>query len=334
METTVEVMRGVLPQVLDGRLIQLYNEGDEATRAEVQVALDLLTGTMDRACSAVPCLAGVRRTSVQVGSMDAAWFTPDELHDCTASAPVILYFHGGAYLTCSVNTHARLVSALARSSLARVLAVNYRLSPAAKFDQILEDAMEALEFLLASGVPAERIVVAGDSAGGHLALALCATLVQRRPHLVPGGCLALSPWIDTHMSLLDPSDSWQQNREMDYLGFFVGSSPHALIFGDGACHPLDNLLKLPDHVLAKLPPTLIQVGSNECLLSEITTFAQRMGPRATLDVYGGMVHVFQMFLDLEERAADALAALGAHVRSCTADTRDTKVLSSSTNATK
>jgi hypothetical protein len=61
------------------------------------------------------------------------------------------------------------------------------------------------------------------------------------------------------MSLLDPSDSWQQNREMDYLGFFVGSSPHALIFGDGACHPLDNLLKLPDHVLAKLPPTLIQV---------------------------------------------------------------------------
>jgi hypothetical protein len=66
----------------------------------VQVALDLLTGTMDRACSAVPCLAGVRRTSVQVGSMDAAWFTPDELHDCTASAPVILYFHGGAYLTC------------------------------------------------------------------------------------------------------------------------------------------------------------------------------------------------------------------------------------------
>jgi acetyl esterase/lipase len=92
-----------------------------------------------------------------------------------------------------------MLSALAKTSSARILAVNYRLAPAAKFDEILADGMAAFDYLLDAGVSPKKILVGGDSAGGHLALSVCATLAQSRPQLMPVGCLALSPWIDTHM---------------------------------------------------------------------------------------------------------------------------------------
>jgi len=132
LEMTVEIMSATLPNILDPRLIKLYRQGDAETRSQVEAALEILTNQLDTAAASVPCAPGVSRENVKVGTLDAAWFTPDELSPASETSfeddpnPVVLYFHGGAYLTASINTHTRLTSTLAKEAQARILSVKYR----------------------------------------------------------------------------------------------------------------------------------------------------------------------------------------------------------------
>eukprot|EP00238_Polyblepharides_amylifera_P000272 CAMPEP_0196573120 /NCGR_PEP_ID=MMETSP1081-20130531/3065_1 /TAXON_ID=36882 /ORGANISM="Pyramimonas amylifera, Strain CCMP720" /LENGTH=465 /DNA_ID=CAMNT_0041890713 /DNA_START=292 /DNA_END=1689 /DNA_ORIENTATION=+ len=328
-EVIVEAMRAYLPKVLDRSLIQLYEHGDAHTREQITLALEEMTRTIEVASAAIPPVKGVNKVPARVGGMTGMWLLPPTYRpqdnprlppDSAGGEKVdksqgcVLYFHGGAYLTACAGSHTRLTSGLARAAERPVLAVNYRLAPRNKFEDILADAVEAYEHLLACGYLAKNIIIGGDSAGGHLALSLCAHLATLKSESMPGGVVAFSPWIDLHISMTAEKDSWELQKEIDYLGFALGSSPAPIIYGDGENRLFDNLLELPASVLEQFPPVLIQVGSNEVLFTEIQLFKSRLGHGCKLEVYEGMVHVFQMFDSLEPKAELAVSEAGIFIQ--------------------
>lgn len=120
----------------------------------------------------------------------AAWLDPPD-----AAGAILLYFHGGGFVFGSLSTHGNHIGALARASCARTLAIEYRLAPEAPAPAALNDAVAAYRFLLAEGISSDRIVLAGDSAGGTLVLGVLIALRDSGAPL-PAAGVALSPWVD------------------------------------------------------------------------------------------------------------------------------------------
>lgn len=222
----------------------------------------------------------------------------------------ILYFHGGAYAIGSAELSAGLASELGRRSSAAVYSVDYRLAPENPHPAALSDAVAAYRGLLSEGVPAEQIVLAGESAGGGLALALAVRITSESlPR--PAGIYLASPWVDlttsgrsmvSHASL-DPSvtPDGLRRRSVDYVG---GADP-----GDPAVSPL-----FAD--LTGLPPMLIQVGGNEVLLEDSTRLASNaaaQGVEVTLQVTPEVPHVFVGFAGMLDEADAALDSAGAFI---------------------
>jgi acetyl esterase/lipase len=226
---------------------------------------------------------------------------------------MILYLHGGAYALGSINVHRELLARLARATHMRVLAVDYRLAPEHPYPAALEDTAAAYRWALDAGCAPSRIVVAGDSAGGGLALATLAALRDAGAPL-PAGTVCLSPWLDLALTgasirtkaSVDPVLSREALER--YAGLYAGE--HA------RTHPLISPLYAD---LRGLPPLLIQVGTDEILLDDAVRGAEKAraaGVRATLDVVEGMFHVFQMVGVLPEtrRALERIAAFVDAVR--------------------
>ena len=108
---------------------------------------------------------------------------------------VVLYMHGGAFLTCGAHTHGRLVTALSRYADSPVLVVNYRMIPKHSVGMALDDCYDAYKWLRLKGYDPDQIVLAGDSAGGYLALALAEKLQAEGEE--PAAMVAMSPWVAT-----------------------------------------------------------------------------------------------------------------------------------------
>ncbi|MBN1584141.1 MAG: alpha/beta hydrolase [Anaerolineae bacterium] len=209
----------------------------------------------------------------------------------------ILYLHGGAYALGSINVHRELVARLARATNTRVLAIDYRLAPEHPYPAALEDATTAYLWLIDEGIAPSQLIVAGDSAGGGLALAALVALRDAGKPL-PAGAVCLSPWTDLALTgasvqtkagadpILDPDDLKQ------YARFYARE------------HDLASPRISPLYAdLQGLPPLLIQVGTDEILLDDALRCAgraRRAGVDVTLDVCDGMFHVFQMFPFLPE----------------------------------
>ncbi len=224
---------------------------------------------------------------------------------------VILYFHGGGFQVGSLASHRELMACLSAAAGARVLGVGYRLAPEHRYPAAHEDARIALGWLLAQGFQPEQIALAGDSAGGGLALSLLLWL-QMQGRAMPCAALGFSVWTDLTASgsayetraALDPIHQRPMIRAMaaNYLG---GK-------GDPA-DPLISPLFAEAAQLAALPPMLLQVGERETVVSDSEDFAARAraaGAAAELQIWPGMIHVFQQFpADLPE-ARRAIAAAG------------------------
>ncbi len=233
---------------------------------------------------------------------------PGEWVEVSESEPdrVLLYLHGGGYTLCSPETHRGLVARLSRVARTRALVIDYRLAPEHPFPAAVEDAEAAYRWLLATGQPAEKIVIAGDSAGGGLTAALL--LAIRDAGLPrPAGAALLSPWTDlalTGWSMLTKADEDPMLRPdsamlgaRHYLGETIPT------------HPLASPLYAN---LAGLPPLFVQVGDKEILLDDSRRFvekARNAGTDATLEVWPGMPHVFQAFPQLPE-AHEAVTHMG------------------------
>ncbi len=205
---------------------------------------------------------------------------------------VILQLHGGGYVGAFKNQYRTMAGLYSEvSSGASVLSIDYRVAPADPFPAALEDALSAFDWLLANGYDEQHIILAGDSAGGGLGLALCHYLKDKdRP--LPCGIIAMSPWADLACS----GPSYTENAEIDPV--FSAGDP--LIFNSdyiGDDSPTNPYISPLYGDFAGFPPMLIQSGSNEMLLSDSTSVAEKAklaGAKVRLSIYDGMFHVFQM----------------------------------------
>jgi monoterpene epsilon-lactone hydrolase len=243
---------------------------------------------------------------VDAGGVRAEWFHRSD----AAGGPVILYFHGGGFGLGSIDTHRDLVARMCRAARAEGLSVEYRLAPEHPFPAQLEDAICVYRYLLSEGVDASRIVVAGDSAGGGLALA---TLVQIRdlglPSPAAGVCL--SPWVD----LEGLGATMDENERFDYISRrAIGQYRKRFVRDSEVRHPLAAPLYAD---LRGLPPLLIQCGSAEVLLDDsrrVAARAREAGVDVTFHVWEDMIHVWQLFAFMIPQGAAAIDEIGDFVR--------------------
>jgi epsilon-lactone hydrolase len=225
---------------------------------------------------------------------------------------VLIFFHGGGYCSGSILSHRRLVTEAGRAARLRTLAVAYRLAPEHPFPAALEDAITAWRFVRKQGIPAAHIVVAGDSAGGGLAVSLINHLRDAREEL-PGCAWLLSPWTDLTLSgsTMASKDAVDPIIHRGYLGELVDAYlPPTMDRNDPRVSPL-----YAD--LSGLPPTLIQVGSDETLLEDATRFAAAAGAAAvsvTLEVWPHMIHAWPLWNAHLEPGRCALANAGTFIR--------------------
>ncbi|MGZ5906046.1 MAG: alpha/beta hydrolase [Reyranella sp.] len=224
---------------------------------------------------------------------------------------VVLYLHGGAFIAETPMFHGALLGRICRESRCRGLMPSYRLAPEHRYPAALDDCMAAYRWLLAQGQEAGRIVVAGDSAGGNLTLAL---LLRLRDEGLPrpAGAVALSPVTDLTFS----GESVRRNDGVDDM--FSADGMDGLV----PVYLADRDLRTDPHVspvfgdFAGLPKLLVIVGSTELLLDDSVRVAQRW-PQATLLVWDGMPHVFVGF-DFLPEAREATQRIGRFIRDCLA----------------
>lgn len=250
------------------------------------------------------CTAPVSCQRVSAGGVDGEWISPANAPDDKA----ILYFHGGGFRVGSVTSHRDLISRIALASGCRVLAINYRLAPEHRFPAALDDALAAYNWIRARGLKPADIAFAGDSAGGNLALAAMLSLRERGLSRPAAGVL-MSPWTD----LAATGASYESRAEADPIhqrAMILALAKNYLGETGDPRNPLASPLYAD---LSDLPPLLIQVGDRETVLDDSVMFAARAraaGVDVDLQVWDGMIHVFQMFGGELPEAHRALASIG------------------------
>lgn len=248
---------------------------------------------------------------VEIGEMYAEWIMPAG----GTQDRVILYFHGGGYVSGNCQTHRTHVAKFVQTSGMAALLFDYRIAPEHPFPAALDDAVAAYRWLLSEGVAPSRIAFAGDSAGGGLVLA---TLLALRDQglALPAAAAALSPWTDlkcTGESLttrrdidpLTPGDAW-----MVFSHYYVGDNDPGMpwispLYGD----------------LGGLPPLLINAGDRDVLFDDAARFvekAQAVGVDARLSVGEGLFHCYPVCAPFFPEARQALDEICAFLNTHTA----------------
>jgi monoterpene epsilon-lactone hydrolase len=226
---------------------------------------------------------------VCASGVDGEWISPAN----TPPDKAILYFHGGGFRIGSVESHRDLIAQIAVASGCRVLAINYRLAPEHRFPAALDDALVAYGWMLDRGLNPANIAFAGDSAGGNLVLAAMLALRERSLPL-PVAAVLMSPWTD----LAATGTSYVSRAEADPIHQRPMILTLAKNYLGGQGDPRDPLVSPLYADLAGLPPLLIQVGDRETVLDDAVMFAdlaRAAGVDVHLEVWDGMIHVFQMF---------------------------------------
>jgi epsilon-lactone hydrolase len=240
---------------------------------------------------------------VSAGGVEGEWISP-------ADAPLdkaILYFHGGGFRIGSVASHRDLIAQIAVASGCRVLAINYRLAPEHRFPAALDDALAAYGWMLGQGLTPGNVAFAGDSAGGNLVLAAMLALRERGLPL-PIAAVLMSPWTD----LAATGTSYVTRAEVDPIHQRPMILALAKNYLGGQGDPCDPLVSPLYADLAGLPPLLIQVGDRETVLDDSVMFAdlaRAAGVDVHLEVWDGMIHVFQMFGAELPEAHQAIASI-------------------------
>ncbi len=241
----------------------------------------------------------IRRT-VNLGSINGEWF------DVSGADPdtVLLYLPGGAFITDTPALHGGFVDQLAFDVGVNALMPRYRLAPEYQFPVGYNDVFEAYEWLLAQGFDGSRIIVAGDSAGGNLALGLAQRIVTHGLP-APSCVVALSPVTDATFG----SDSIERNRGNDAMFSPEILQKFAMIYAPPPTDLGDPRISVINGRMEGLPPILILVGSTELLLDDSTRFAAECDS-ADVQVWHDMPHVFPFyeFLPQAERARIEIAA--------------------------
>lgn len=241
-----------------------------------------------------------------IGGVSGLW-----LDAAKKTKNVMLYVHGGALLVGDTFGYRGLTSNIARAAGVNMFSIDYRLAPEHTFPAAIDDVVAAYRGLIDSGYAAENIVVAGDSAGGGLVLSLLLDL-KKSGAAMPAAVVALSPWADlTHSGPtiatkkeVDGSLTLEglQSGADQYLNGHAADDPRvSAVFGD----------------FTGFPPLLIEVGSDEILLSDATRVAEKAGAArvdVTLHVWPEMPHDWSLFSFMLSEGRDMIDEVGTWIK--------------------
>ena len=224
----------------------------------------------------------------QLAGLPVEWVRPRSLTQ-SDTAPICLYLHGGAFAMGGLNSHRDLAAQLAQRAQIRLLMVDYRLAPEHPFPAALDDVLAVYRALLAQGIPAQRLLLGGDSAGGNLALGTAQAI--RAQGLAPPAALVLfSPWLD----LTGHSPSRQANAASDVMLSQQVLDEAAALYASGL--PLDDARLSPLFgPLAGLPPCLMVASSAEILIDDARRLKQLLlaaGGQVELLEWANTPHAF------------------------------------------
>lgn len=256
-------------------------------------------GAIERAARVLPAPHGIRRTPVRLPHARAQLL---QARGVTArGGRVVLYCHGGAFLCGGISTHLRLIDKLSEFSDSPVLAVDYRMLPKYTIAMAMQDCHDSWRWLQAQGYEPEQIAIAGDSAGGYLALALAQRLQAEGE--TPAALALLSPLLQ-----LTPNRPAADGPMLPHHSF---AALTALI----AAH--DGVLYEPlEHIRPGLPPTLIHVSGAEELAYDARLAAEQLAAAEVpveLGIWPGQIHVFQLAAPLVPEATRSLRQIGAYL---------------------
>jgi acetyl esterase/lipase len=249
---------------------------------------------------------GVTTTTVDAGGVPAVLLVPPG----GRRDRMVLYLHGGGYCRGSIRSHSGFAGRLSVALGASVLLIEYRLAPEHPFPAALDDALDAYRWATGpGGVRPEAVAVAGDSAGGGLALAALVSLRDTGAAVPACGAL-ISPWVDLRVT--ETAEQTELARDPVVSLADLELSAAWYLGEDRADHPLASPL-LAD--LSGLPPLLVHVGTEEILLREaiaLDAAARTAGTSVELTVAPDMVHCWHLFPGLPE-AEDGVAEIGRFV---------------------
>ena len=249
---------------------------------------------------------------VAIAPVNAGGVPSFELAANPDASATILYLHGGGHVMGSAFGHKPLLGALAVAADARVVAPEYRLAPEYPFPADLEDATRAYRWLLDTGAPPGQVILAGDSSGCGLVLALLLSLKQKQDVPLPGGALLFCPWTDLSGNILQPlaASDEQITMLLDQVRAYVDA------YLDG--HPVDDPVLSPLSAdLSGLPPMLIQAATGDPQREEahlLTERARAHGVDARLELYPVDTHAFQTFWSFLPEAIEGLSQAGRFVQ--------------------
>lgn len=235
---------------------------------------------------------------------------------------VVLYLHGGAFLVGSPTMYRKLAVRLARVTRAPVVVPTYRLAPEHPWPAAPADALSAYRALLDARHDPRGIAVMGDSAGGNLVLTLLQQLRDAGLPM-PASASCLSPWAD----LTHSGETIRSHADLDPMlpAHRLPGAARAYAPGHDLAHPLVSPVFAD---FAGFPPLLVQVGSDEVLLDDarrVVAAAERDGVSASLRVWDGQPHVFQMLAHVIPEGRAAIGEVGEfvlrHWPACAADRR-------------
>jgi epsilon-lactone hydrolase len=253
---------------------------------------------LDSVVISSPALSEVSIAPVVQEKFSGSWFAGKN----TEPRVTVLYLHGGGY-SFYPQAYANFIAMITLVAKSRTFALDYRLTPEHRFPAQLEDALAAYRWLLENGTDPDRLILAGDSAGGNLALALL--LAARESKLpLPALAVALSPPTDFEIDLIgDWEFDWIEKRMLEqWADWFCDAAER--------WHPLVSPVRAD---LSGLSPIYIQAGRAEILFDSIQAFAdraQKQGADVVLQTWEDMNHVFQMFGFDSPQSAEALALIG------------------------
>ncbi|KAJ2365339.1 hypothetical protein IW150_006238 [Coemansia sp. RSA 2607] len=237
---------------------------------------------------------------------------------------ILLYIHGGGFALGSSAGYRHITCQLSESSRVRVISVDYRLAPQNPFPTQIYDILVVYKYLLQQGFAAQNITVAGDSAGGTLAIALT-HLLRFIGSPAPGALVLLSPW----SNLVDTKPSVEANKDYDFVVLRPLESPISnprLLYKPGQRLTPEIRTEMRDPLVSpyfgdfkNFPPTLVQAGAKEVLIDDIEALVKAIDEQnpgnpdsVVFEVATDMYHVFQNFPDYPE-SVKAYASIGNFV---------------------
>ena len=277
-----------------------------ATENSKDADVAAMRARMDGLSEMFPQVPGTTIEPATVGGVKGDWV---RVGDARRDA-VLLYLHGGGYMAGSPKSHRHLIAAFSQASGLSVFAPDYRLAPENPFPAAVDDALAVYKALLDSGIAADKLAIAGDSAGGGLTVA---TLIAARDKKLPMPACAvcISPWADLSQS----GEAYRTRASRDPMITKAGLDQGAAMYlaGKDAKSPLASPVFAD---LKGLPPLLLQVGTEEALYDDTTALkarAESAGVEVSAESWAGMVHVWHAFYPLLSEGRDAIARVGAYI---------------------